>query len=60
VDRVGQRHPQGQLDLECHGGRTTACIGTRITQRLLTMAATIWQNWATAEPIKRSLIAYNR
>jgi hypothetical protein len=23
------------------------------------MAATIWHNWATAEPIKRSLIAYD-
>jgi hypothetical protein len=23
------------------------------------MAATIWHNWATAEPVKRSLIAYD-
>jgi hypothetical protein len=27
-------------------------------QRLLAVAATIWHNWATAERIKRSLIAY--
>jgi hypothetical protein len=26
---------------------------------LLALAATIWHNWATAEPIKRSLIAYD-
>ena len=50
---------KGQLDLERHGGRTTAGVYTRITQRLLAMAATIWHNWATAEPIKRSLIAYD-
>jgi hypothetical protein len=50
---------KGQLDLERHGGRTTAGVYTRIAQRLLAMAATIWHNWATAEPIKRSLIAYD-
>jgi hypothetical protein len=50
---------KGQLDLERHGGRTTAGVCTRITQRLLAMAAAIWHNWATAEPIKRSLIAYD-
>ena len=50
---------KGQLDLERHGGRTTAGVYTRITQRLLAMAAAIWHNWATAEPIKRSLIAYD-
>ena len=48
-----------QLDLERHGGRTTAGVYTRITQRLLAMAAAIWHNWATAESIKRSLIAYD-
>ena len=50
---------KGQLDLERHGGRTTAGVYARITQRLLAMAATIWHNWATAEPVKRSLIAYD-
>jgi hypothetical protein len=39
--------------------RTTAGVYTRIAQRLLAMAATIWHNWASAEPIKRSLIAYD-
>jgi len=50
---------KGQPGLERHGGRTTAGVYARIAQRLLAMAATIWHNWATAEPIKRSLIAYD-
>ena len=51
---------KGQLDLERHGGRTTAGVYARITQRLLAMAAAIWHNWAATEPIKRSLTAYDR
>jgi hypothetical protein len=35
----------------------SACDSCRV--RLLAMAATIWHNWATAEPVKRSLIAYD-
>ncbi|HWF81591.1 MAG TPA: IS982 family transposase, partial [Streptosporangiaceae bacterium] len=50
---------KGQLDLERHGGRTTSGVYTRITQRLLAMAAAIWHNWATSTPAKRSLIAYD-
>jgi len=50
---------KGQLDLERHGGRTTEGVYARITQRLLAMATAIWHNWTTAEPIKRSLIAYD-
>ena len=50
---------KGQLDLERHGGRTTQGVYTRITQRLLAMAAAIWHNWAAAEPVKRSLTAYD-
>jgi hypothetical protein len=50
---------KGQLNLEHHGGRTAQGVCTRITQRLLAMAAAIWHNWATAQPIKRSLIAYD-
>ena len=41
---------KGQLDLERHGARTTAGVYARIAQRLLAMAATIWHNWATADP----------
>ena len=59
MDRIRQRHPsKSQLDLERHDGRTAAGVYTRIAQRLLAMAAAIWHNWAAAEPIKRSLIAY--
>jgi hypothetical protein len=50
---------KGQLDLERHGARTTGGLYARIAQRLLAMAATIWHNWATAEPVKRSLITYD-
>jgi hypothetical protein len=49
----------GQLGLERHGGRTTQGVCTRITQRLLAMAAAIWHNWATAEHVRRSLTAYD-
>lgn len=50
-----------QLHLEHHGGRTPAGVFTRIAQRLLAMAACIWNNWRTspAASAKRSLIAYD-
>jgi hypothetical protein len=32
---------------------------TRVTQRLLAMAAAIWHNWAAGAPAKRSLITYD-
>jgi hypothetical protein len=50
---------KGQLGLEQHGGRTTEGLYARITQRLLAMAACIWHNWATGEPVKRSLTAFD-
>jgi len=50
---------KGQLDLERHGGRTPEGICTRIARRLLAMAACIWHNWASGEPAKRSLTAYD-
>ena len=49
---------KGQLDLERHGGRTTSGLYARIAQRLLAMAVCIWHNWATTEPVRRSLTAY--
>ena len=36
---------KGQPGLERHGGRTPAGVFTRVTQRLLAMAACIWHNW---------------
>jgi hypothetical protein len=48
-----------QLALERHRGRTPAGVFTRIAQRLLAMAACIWDNWRTGPPGKRSLISYD-
>ncbi|CAM4301627.1 transposase [Kibdelosporangium persicum] len=50
---------KGQLDLEHHGARTPAGVFTRVAQRLLAMAAGIWQNWETGVTSKRSLIAFD-
>jgi hypothetical protein len=50
---------KGQLGLEEHGGRTPAGVYVRVAQRLLAMAACIWWNWATDQPHKRSLVAYD-
>jgi len=50
---------KGQLGLEEHGGRTPEGVFTRVAQRLLAMAAGIWQNWNTDVTRKRSLIAYD-
>jgi hypothetical protein len=49
----------GQLDLERHGGPTKQGVCTRISQRLLAMAAVIWHNRAAGEPVRRSLTAYD-
>ena len=50
---------KGQLDLEAHAGRTPAGVFTRVAQRLLAMAASIWHNWNTGLTSKRSLTAYD-
>ncbi len=50
---------KGQLDFERHGGRTARGIHARIVQRQLAMAVCIWRNWTTAEPVMRSLTAYD-
>ena len=55
---------KGQLSLERHGAHTIQGLVTRVSQRLLALAAGIWHNWALWEngnldhPI-RSLIAYD-
>jgi hypothetical protein len=48
-----------QLGLEHHGGRVPAGLWARVIQRLLTLNAVIWHNWAIGAPVKRSLIAYD-
>jgi len=50
---------KGQLDLERHGGRTTAGVLARIAQRILALTAAIWHNDQTGAPILRSLTAYD-
>ncbi|SNR87480.1 IS982 family transposase [Actinomadura mexicana] len=50
---------KGQLDLERHGGRTIEGVSVRVAQRILAMAAAIWHNHRTGQPITRSLTAYD-
>ena len=50
---------KGQLDLELHGARSLEGIAVRVAQRILAMAAAIWHNHKTGQPITRSLIAYD-
>ncbi len=50
---------KGQLDLERHGGHTPAGVITRVLQRILALTAAIWHNNHTAQPVMRSLIAYD-
>jgi Transposase DDE domain len=50
---------KGQLDLELHGGRSLDGIAVRVAQRILAMAAAIWHNHKTGQPVTRSLIAYD-
>jgi hypothetical protein len=48
-----------QLSLEQHGGRTQAGVFVRVAQRLLALAACVWWNWQTNQPVKRCLVAYD-
>jgi hypothetical protein len=50
---------KGRLGLEQHGGRTPAGVHTRVVQRLLALAASIWFNWQLGVEPHRSLIAYD-
>ena len=50
---------KGQLDLERHGGRTPQGIIVRVLARILALTAAIWHNDKTAQPVKRSLTAYD-
>lgn len=49
---------KGQLSLEQHGAHTMAGLITRIAQRLLALAASLWHNWQTGNP-GRHLTAYD-
>ncbi|MEU5839512.1 hypothetical protein ABZ820_38465 [Streptomyces diacarni] len=50
---------KGQLDLDQHGGRTFEGVAFRVAQRVLALGAAIWHNHKTAQPVERSLIAYD-
>ena len=50
---------KGQLDLEAHGGHTITGVAVRVYQRLLALAAAIWHNHHTGQPVTRSLLAYD-
>uniref|UniRef100_UPI003850864C aldehyde dehydrogenase family protein n=1 Tax=Streptomyces malaysiensis TaxID=92644 RepID=UPI003850864C len=50
---------KGQLDLEQHGGRTFEGVAGRVAQSVLALAAAIWHNHKTGQPVMRSLIAYD-
>jgi hypothetical protein len=50
---------KGQLDLERHGARTAEGVSARVAQRVLALAAAIWHNFHTSQPISRSLTAYD-
>jgi DDE family transposase len=49
---------KGQLSLEDHGAHTMPGLITRIAQRLLALAASLWHNWNTGQP-GRHLTAYD-
>ncbi len=49
---------KGQLSLEHHGAITMPGLMTRISQRLLALAAGLWHNWNIGEP-GRHLIGYD-
>jgi hypothetical protein len=50
---------KGQLDLERHGGHTTAGVIVRVLQRILALTTAIWHNDTTGQPVLRSLVAYD-
>jgi hypothetical protein len=50
---------KGQLDLEQHGARTFEGVAIRVAQRILALAAAIWHNFRTGQPVSRSLTAYD-
>ncbi|MFF5721823.1 IS982 family transposase [Streptomyces buecherae] len=50
---------KGQLDLERHGGKTSAGVTVRVLSRILALTAAIWHNDQTGQPVKRSLTAYD-
>ncbi len=50
---------KGQLDLEQHGGHTSAGVLVRVLQRMLALTTAIWHNDHTGQRVRRSLLAYD-
>jgi hypothetical protein len=50
---------KGQPGLERHGGHTPAGVMVTVLQRILALTTAIWHNDHTAQPVKRSLTAYD-
>ena len=50
---------KGQLNLEQHGGHTTAGVLIRVLQRILALTTAIWHNDRTGQRVRRSLLAYD-
>jgi hypothetical protein len=50
---------KSQLDLEAHGGHTSAGVIVRVLQRILALTAAIWHNVHAGASVTRSLTAYD-
>jgi hypothetical protein len=50
---------KGQLDLERHGCGTPEGIIARVLTRILALTAAVWHNDKAAQPVKRSLTAFD-
>ena len=48
-----------ELELERHGGRTSASVTSRVLQRILVLTVTIWRNDQLGQPTQRSLSVYD-
>jgi hypothetical protein len=59
ADRVGQRHLQGPARPGAPRRPHPGGVAVRVLQRLLALAAAIWHNHKTGQPILRSLVAYD-
>jgi hypothetical protein len=50
---------EGELDLECRGGRTIEGVTARVPRHLPALSAAIWHNQHVGRPIPRFLTPYD-
>jgi hypothetical protein len=55
--KTGER--EAASELLAQAARATEGLYARLAQRLEAVATSIWHNWASSEPVKRSLTAYD-